>query len=470
VTTEAILEPKVFISYSWSSDDYEQWVIDLAKRLESNGVEVVIDKWDLAEGQDKYVFMEQMAMAEDIDKVLMLCDEKYQKKADERSGGVGDETQIISSKIYGDVKQGKFIPIVTERDQDGQYFLPHYLSSRIYIDLSSIDCFEDGYEQLLRSIYNVPQYQRPARGKMPSFLIEREVDHYKTSAIIRKMESLIDKQPNRLKSLSYEFTEAFMEILSEFDMEKKEDTILDDFIYEKIEQMLPLKDEYASMLKLVCDAEVLESEFIVEFFEKIYVYTEFRGSGSYYEGQFDCFKFLANELYLHTVMILLERKSYQELAEILNADYYLGNTGKPQNFCEFRFYLPTLESRNNRLSLSRLSLHADLIFNRAGEKGREIAEVDIILYYISKMQSKESWGWYPTSYIYFKEDKPIRFISKLNSKRHFEKTKDIFSVSDVIEMKDKINSIQHESGYNRGFARIPTIQKQINPDEIASKI
>ena len=27
--------------------------------VESHGVEVVLDKWDLKEGQDKYVFMEQ---------------------------------------------------------------------------------------------------------------------------------------------------------------------------------------------------------------------------------------------------------------------------------------------------------------------------------------------------------------------------------------------------------------------------
>ena len=46
--------PKVFISYSWSSDTM---ALDLAKRLMEHGVEVVIDKWDLKEGQDKYAFM-----------------------------------------------------------------------------------------------------------------------------------------------------------------------------------------------------------------------------------------------------------------------------------------------------------------------------------------------------------------------------------------------------------------------------
>ena len=47
--------PKVFISYSWTKSDL---VLQVANRLMSHGVEVVLDKWDLKEGQDKYVFME----------------------------------------------------------------------------------------------------------------------------------------------------------------------------------------------------------------------------------------------------------------------------------------------------------------------------------------------------------------------------------------------------------------------------
>lgn len=48
--------PKIFISYSWSSDAL---VLELAQRSVSHGVDVVLDKWDLKEGQDKYAFMER---------------------------------------------------------------------------------------------------------------------------------------------------------------------------------------------------------------------------------------------------------------------------------------------------------------------------------------------------------------------------------------------------------------------------
>ena len=46
-------QPKVFISYSWSSPQHEQWVLGLAERLSGDAVVVVLDKWDLKEGQDK---------------------------------------------------------------------------------------------------------------------------------------------------------------------------------------------------------------------------------------------------------------------------------------------------------------------------------------------------------------------------------------------------------------------------------
>lgn len=96
--------PKIFISYSWSRDDF---VLQLAERLMSHGIDVVLDKWDLREGQDKYAFMEQCVNNPDIDKVLIICDRIYAEKANNRKGGAGDETVIISNEIYNDVKQEK---------------------------------------------------------------------------------------------------------------------------------------------------------------------------------------------------------------------------------------------------------------------------------------------------------------------------------------------------------------------------
>lgn len=83
--------PKAFISYSWSSPEHEQWVVDLADELTQVGVHVVLDKFDLQEGHDTLAFMEQMVSDPDIKKVLLICDKVYAEKANGRKGGVGTE-------------------------------------------------------------------------------------------------------------------------------------------------------------------------------------------------------------------------------------------------------------------------------------------------------------------------------------------------------------------------------------------
>src|SRR5262245_27474731 len=135
--------PKAFISYSWTGSDHQEWVLKLATDLRESGVDVIFDVWDLKEGDDKYVFMEQMVTNPDVKKVLIICDKAYAEKADARKGGVGTETQIISAEVYDQVirigQQQKFVAIIAERDVAGQPYLPTYLKPRLYIDMSTTD-------------------------------------------------------------------------------------------------------------------------------------------------------------------------------------------------------------------------------------------------------------------------------------------------------------------------------------------
>ncbi|MDR2719593.1 MAG: TIR domain-containing protein [Nitrososphaerota archaeon] len=93
------LKPKVFISYAWDTEEYQEKVLKFATRLHECGIEVVIDRWSMSAGDDIYAFMERSVNDKTIQFVLLLLDELYAKKANEREGGVGTETQIISRKI-----------------------------------------------------------------------------------------------------------------------------------------------------------------------------------------------------------------------------------------------------------------------------------------------------------------------------------------------------------------------------------
>ena len=52
--------PQVFISYSWTSKEYQELIISIASRMRHDGVDIKLDVWDLKEGQDKYAYMEQL--------------------------------------------------------------------------------------------------------------------------------------------------------------------------------------------------------------------------------------------------------------------------------------------------------------------------------------------------------------------------------------------------------------------------
>ncbi len=161
-------QPKVFISYSWSSQGHQNLIREWAERLvDQSGVDVVLDQFDLNEGDDKYVFMEKMVADKSITHVLVICDKLYAEKADARKAGVGTETQIMSKEIYDKVEQSKFIPVISEFDVKGEPYMPLFLKSRVWIDFSSPQSTNKNWERLIRLIFGKPLHEKPKLGKPP---------------------------------------------------------------------------------------------------------------------------------------------------------------------------------------------------------------------------------------------------------------------------------------------------------------
>lgn len=144
------IRPTIFISYCWTPKEIKERVLQLAERLEKDGVNVLYDKKSLRPGQDANSFMESLAINPQIKKVLVICTREYAGKADFRLGGVGTESEIIIPQVYGKPMQNKIIPIFFERDSQGRPYCPVYLKSRLGIDLTNM---EDGYEELIEDIF-----------------------------------------------------------------------------------------------------------------------------------------------------------------------------------------------------------------------------------------------------------------------------------------------------------------------------
>ncbi len=143
---------KVFVSYSWTSVSHKEWVKKFVADLEQNSIEVAIDFNSLHVGQDKYFYMEKMVTSAEIAKVILLIDKQYCDKANNRNGGVGVETQIISAEVYEKADQVKFLPIVLQKDYKNEPYLPTYLRNRIYFDFSDPVKYDERLSSLVQNI------------------------------------------------------------------------------------------------------------------------------------------------------------------------------------------------------------------------------------------------------------------------------------------------------------------------------
>lgn len=155
--------PNVFVSYSHDSDAHKTWVLRLATDLRNAGVDVVLDQWDLALGEDVSMFM-QKGISES-DRVMLICSESYVVKAEEGIGGVGFERLIVTKEVVESIDTKKFIPVI--RGQVSKKSIPSFLGPRLYIDFSEDDDYESKREELLRELHGIPATEKPSIGENP---------------------------------------------------------------------------------------------------------------------------------------------------------------------------------------------------------------------------------------------------------------------------------------------------------------
>ena len=161
--------PKAFISYSHDTLEHKKWVLELATRLRNNGIDAILDQFELQPGADIPHFMETHLASSD--KILMICTDKYVEKANKGQGGVGYEKMIITSNLMKNIDGNKIIPIIR---QTGTIDVPTFLKSKLYLNFSKADDYEFSYDELVRTIHNSPLFQKPPVGNNPFKPIVKE--------------------------------------------------------------------------------------------------------------------------------------------------------------------------------------------------------------------------------------------------------------------------------------------------------
>lgn len=157
------LPPRLFVSYSHDSQAHKDWVLALATRLVANGVDVVLDQWDLTLGSDLPRFME--AGLTGAQRVLAVCSELYVEKANAGIGGVGYEKMILTAQLMQSISGDRIVPVI--RNNGSAIPTPTFLGSRVYVDFRDDIVYEVRYAELLRDIHGQKIRPRPSLGPNP---------------------------------------------------------------------------------------------------------------------------------------------------------------------------------------------------------------------------------------------------------------------------------------------------------------
>ncbi|MFO7744556.1 MAG: TIR domain-containing protein [Psychroflexus sp.] len=440
--------PKLFISYSWSNIEHEEWVLNLASEIRENGVNVILDKWDLKEGHDSVAFMEKMVSDPEVTKVIIVSDKVYAEKANSRKGGVGTETQIISPELYSEQEQDKFVAVVKDKDDNGKPYLPTYYKSRIYIDLSEEEIYAKNFEQLLRWIFNQPLHKKPEIGKKPSYLEDESHVQLGTSSKYRRALNSIKEGKNNWKGALSEYFETLSENIEKFRIETDSGEI-DEKVINSIEEFLPYRNDLLQLFSVLSKYLKNDNEahqMTHKFFELLIPYNYRKEiSGSYREWDFDNFRFITNELFLYAIAIMIRNQAYEFVSYLLSNRYYYddssyGNSNL-KHFSDFYHHLKSLEYRNNRLEKRRISLHADLLIKRCEGSGlskNQLMEADLILYLRSCNDSNKDdnrYFWYPLTLVYAVRGGGTSFenFARSRSKSFFNKFKTVLGLNSLEE-------------------------------------
>ena len=473
--------PKVFISYAWADKDYQDFVLSFASQLVRDGIDVIFDKWDLSEGNDTYAFMEQCATDPSVTNVLMLLDPVYAIKADEHSGGVGTETQIISPKVYNKVTQDKFIPVVMKRDEEGRVCKPTYLQGRLHFDLSVPEYFDEAYQRLVKTLYGEEIYSKPDLGTKPSW-VEKSVTVAPKSIVA--YEILKNAQPNKIKS------EKLLSFLNELSAEliefvnRTEERISDQKEYiVKYDETEDIRTRYLQLMK---NSGYVENghQFIASFFE------DTANSIPRFSSRSEIARIRLHELFLYTIAYYLKNKDYHSVGYLLGKTYFnsneqLNNYGADSyrmfyTGAEHQNLDKAIKARDDKRYYTGTGQHWIETIDTDFCSKEQFILADLICYNYSVYGNGfcDSWPWFPITYVYDNQYNSVlgSFSKKMISNEYAQELLPLFGYESIDDLKSKMKSIENDQQrqwrdirYPEAFESAPLLSGFIKASDVGNR-
>lgn len=172
--------------------------------------------------------------------------------------------------------------------------------------------------------------------------------------------------------------------------------------------------------------------------------------GMYHDSDYDLAKFLGHELFVIFFAFLIQEERWELIANLLDEDLYArGQQFSPLGSVSFHCistYVRLLDYRNNRLKLSRLSLHFDLLNERhtQGDLAKlvpmeQFAEADFFLFLRTELQetsSSERISWIPWSVLGMRH--PPRYLQEAARIKYAQQLLHPLGVEDILILRTRL--------------------------------
>jgi hypothetical protein len=353
--------------------------------------------------------------------------------------------------------------------------VPVFHRGRRHIDFSEMESYEEKLEELVRWIFDKPQYVKPPLGTAPAYITEDNPANFliKVSSY-RAVEAIKGGKPNALGVVK-EYLTTLADGLEKFCIVKY-DGEFDDAIVQSIEDFLPNRTEFINLLFAFGHYASEESyiEALHKYFEKVISYMHRpQHINQYNEHSWDNFKFIIHEMFLYAVAIFINHEKWHYAHYLMQNDYYSEeNAPYGRNtlvsYTAFREPVRSLNYRNERLKLGKLSIQADMLKARAESSGLKfhyLMQADFILYIRKEIENNTEQyrnQWFPTTLVYTdRHYGSFEVFARAQSKRYFDKMKIL------LEIEDKGTLVGLVDEYQQGRRRVIQFQfVSVNPKSL----
>lgn len=318
------------------------------------------------------------------------------------------------------------------------------------------------------------EWLQPKLGKRPAFLEQTNIASHSSPLLYNRANTFLKEgKPQAISALRDYLNDALIK-LEAYRIVRKPNLIFDDQVIESISLFLPHRNEILQIIhtSLIYAPTIDLTQVIHKFLEGIAQYTcQPENITSYNTSDFDNFKYIAKELFLNIVGLYLKEEKFADLDRLLIKGLYFRNDSAGQqdlqNYSVFSSNCASLGIRNDRLSLGRMSLVADLLKDRSFSSPltfEELMQADFILMVRSRMLSISYWA---DTLVYLDHfPRPFEVFIRAASREYFERAKLIFGVKEKRELEE----IAEDTAFTRPFAgRFLNLKSVLNIDEMCTR-